>query len=291
MSEIKYVYVRTPVFRKAYKNTYMIRIVDDKTFKDEPHGKGCTEKVFSLSEFSDYCAKAEFLSIALVLRNQSELDFFADAFAHKEIGTLEPHFPDRAKIDLEPLSKLEKVNRFFLVELPKIEKLWNAKENKSLKILHILNCNSLHDFSCLEGSTIETLQLFGCNGLSSFTSKLHIDDFSFVLKMPELKSLHIEIVKDQPAIYYINIITQMKNLREFMCPESFLTFEQFAYLAAKLPECKGLECSLYCKELGTYSIIGNRKPRFLRDRERIKKYERQYEQLIDKFKKQPYPPV
>lgn len=103
--------------------------------------------------------------------------------------------------------------------------------------------------------------------------------------MPNLKSLHIEIVKDRPAEYYIDILTRLKNLREFMCPESFLTFEEFAYLAAKLPDGKGLEPSLYCRELGTYSIIGNRKPRFLTDLARVKKYEEQYALLIEKHKK------
>lgn len=287
MEEIKYVYARTPVFKKAYKNTYSMRIADDADYKDIPHGVGCKEMIFTPADFKAFCKDTEFLSIAFGLRNQTELDFFTDALALSKIGTFEPHFPDRAQIVLSPLSKLKKTKRVFLVELPRIVSLWDTRGNTELEELHILNCNRLHDFSILEGSPIETLKLFGCNGLSSFTSKLHVDDLSFLLRMPNLKSLHIEIVKDRPAKYYIDIISRLKNLREFMCPESFLTFEEFAYLAAKLPDCKGLEPSLYCKELGTYSIIGNRKPRFLTDLARVKKYEEQYARLIEKYKSEP----
>lgn len=291
MNRPQYVYVRTPVFRKAYRNTYLCAIVNDPNYKDDVHGKGCKETVLSPADFSDFCKTATLWSVSLYLDRQSDLDFFASVFENCDIEQLEPHFPDRSGIILSPLENLKKVQEIYLFELSRIETLWDATKNPALKLLHILNCNRLHDFSQLEYSNIETLKLFGCNGLSSFTSKLHIDDFSFVLKMPRLQSLHLEIVKDKPAEYYINTLVQLKNLREFMCPESFLTFEQFAYLAAKLPQTKGLEASLYCKELDTYSIIGNRKPRFLKDRQRVEQYERQYEQLKEKFKTQSTPPV
>ena len=286
---VKFIYVRTPVFKEAYKNTYLIKAVDSADYRDEFHGKKCNEKVNTPGEFEEFCKVANLWSVTLVLFEQNELDYFTSVLSECEIEMFEPH-RYKADIDLAPFEKLKKVQKIYLFEFTKLDKLWDTTKNTNLKMLHVLNCNSLHDFSELKYSGIETLKLFGCNGLSSFTSKLHVDDFSFVLTMPNLKSLHIEIVKDKPAEYYLNILAQMKNLEEFMCPESFFTFEQFAWLAAKLPNTKGLEASLYCKELKTYSIIGNRKPRFLKDKQRVEKYEKQYELLKVKFKDQTEPP-
>lgn len=291
MNNVEYIYVRTPVFKKANKNTYLFQVVDNSEYKNDVHGKGCTEKVYTPDAFKEFCANAKLWSVNLHLSKQIELDFLTSAIEHCNIESFELHFPDKSGINLSPLEKLKNVEQIFLFELSRIEELWDTTKNPKLKLLHILNCNRLHNFTQLENSHIETLKLFGCNGLSSFTSKLHIDDFSFVMRMPKLKSLHIEIIKDKPSDYYLNILAQMKNLQEFMCPESFFTFEQFAWLASKLPDAKGLEPSLYCKELDTYSIIGNRKPRFLKDKQRIEKYEIQYRQLIKDFKLQNTPPL
>lgn len=291
MTDINYVYVRTPVFREAYKDTYMLQIVSDKNYRDKWHGKKCKESVLTADEFLKFCKETRFFSATVFACTQNEYDFFTEAMSLSDVEMFEPHLLQKAGINMATTARLKNTREIFLFELARIEKLWDTRENTALKLLHILNCNRLHDFSELEGSNIETLKLFGCNGLSSFTSMLHVDDLSFVLKMPKLKSLHLEIVKDKPAEYYIKIIEQLKNLEEFMSPESFLTFEQFAYLAAKLPNCKGLEPSLYCKFTDTYSIIGYRKPRFVKERERVKKYEQKYFDLIKKYKDSTEPPV
>lgn len=164
MEEIKYVYVRTPGFKKAYKNTYSMRIADDADYRDIPHDVGCKETIFTPEEFKAFCKDTEFLSIAFGLRNQTELDFFTDALSLSKIGTFEPHFPDRAQIVLSPLSRLKNTRRVFLVELPRIVSLWDTRGNTVLEELHILNCNRLHDFSILEGSPIETLKLSAVTG-------------------------------------------------------------------------------------------------------------------------------
>lgn len=171
---------------------------------------------------------------------------------------------------------MERLNSIETIQLKsnsKITELWNVSKNTKLKRLEIINCNKITDFSCLENTYIEELTLLGCNYLSSFTSKLHINNFEFLLNIPKLNSLWVDVVKDKHSEYYLEILSQMSQLEELIIPNTFFTFNQFAWLSGKLPNVvNGLECFDYSEENCSYSIIGKNTPKYLKNRQRAEDY-------------------
>lgn len=285
-----YVYVRTPRFDKSSKNSYVIGAVEDRGFRtDRKDCKNCKEFVFDSDEFYEYARDKKFGYTALSVGNDKELDFLATAVRDCAIDECIVGVDAYKNYDLSPLERLSKTTGFSIDWSIKLTKLWDVSKNRSLKCFELIDCNHIHDFSAFAHSTVQRLGLFGCNGLSSFKSKLHIDDLSFLLEMPELKDLQLDIVKDSPDEYYLKLFAKLTDLDTLLLPDEFFTFEQSAWLAAHLPGVKGLEA---CRHImsETYSVIGYRKPRFLSDPERIKKYERQYAELIEKYKDCDAPP-
>ncbi len=199
----------------------------------------------------------------------------------------------------------------FVEELPNLETLniyWNSKATKlfaafrmpNLKKLHITDCNKLKDFSGLRIGNLEYLDLFGCNRLSSFTSKFDAGNLDFLLFMPKLKHLCLEIMKTCEDDVYLKTIAKIKTLESINIDSSFFTFEQFAWLSAQLPNVKeGLKpCTYYVSpenkgsgivpEVDEYYVIGRHKTKV--KREKAVKYTDAYNRLREEFKNAPEPP-
>lgn len=205
--------------------------------------------------------------------------------------------------DLHDLSFLEELPHLQYLNIywnRKATSLFNASVMPNLKKFYMMDCNHIVNFDGLKHSNIEYLALYGCNGASSFTSKLDVGDMDFLEFMPHLKTLSLDIMRTRTDDVYLKALAKAHNLEEFYIGERFFTFEQFAWLSAHLPNVqKDLEpCTYYIsqKERGTtiveeveeYSIIGRRKTRAKKSL--AIRYLNAYNALREQFKDEPEPP-
>ena len=200
------------------------------------------ELLLSHGDFEKFVISEKPFGLRIIFNTQDEFDYLID-FIHMFVGSLYIHEKHNRAFDLSPLEKCTELEAVQFYWNTKQETLWDVKKNTKLKSFDMTDCYKVTDFSALRGSTIETLELFGCNGASSFVSKLHIDDFSFILDIPRLRVLRFDIIKDEPSEYYLNMLAKLSELEVFSTPDNFFTFQQFAWLKAHLPNVKeGLNC-------------------------------------------------
>ena len=191
--------------------------------------------------------------------------------------------------DFSPLEKCTELVAIQMYWNTKQEKLWDVKKNTKLRSFEIMDYYKVSDLSVFRGTTVEYLAFYGCNGCASFVSKMHVDDFGFLLDMPHLTELRFDIIKDEPGEYYLRILSQLQGLKTFYTPDSFFTFQQFAWLKAKLPNVEnGLDCVYEYTDL--YAIIGRRTPKSLDDPSKTEKYQKRYDALVAKYKTRENPP-
>ena len=156
--------------------------------------------------------------------------------------------------------KLEQLEEVIIFDNIRSTKIWDTFKNKRLKTLSIINSNKLTDFDGLRNSNIEKLALHGCNYCSSFVPKLVIGDLSFLFVMPKLKDLELNIKKTESDEYYINVFSELGFLDKIYLNPNFFTFNDFARLAKKLPNTKGIEPYYYIGE-DEYCVIGKNSPK------------------------------
>lgn len=245
---------------------------------------------FECEQFVSYvsCEKPE--RLVLSCSSQEQLDYLLNVIKDCAVS-LNLKLKRNVSFDLSKLENITNLQSIQFYSNQKVSKLWNLKSNSKLKHFEMIDYNAITDFSVFENSSVQDLRLIGCNYLSSFTSKLHIDDFEFLLKMPQLTSLSFDIVKDKADEYYLNILSKLTRLDCLHIPDSFFTFNQFAWLSSKLPNVKnGLDACVYCEDTDSYSVIGARKPRCLKNKARVEAYREKYEALKSKYKTQVCPP-
>lgn len=288
MSVVDYVYYRTPAYNGWHKSSAFIGLTKNPDFKMD--WKNCKERVFPKAEFEEFFKNKQFKQLLVGFADNDDLEYFVPVISYRA-QNLSLGFNAYRKFDLSPLENLRGIEAVELNWNLKIDRLWDIKKNPDLKRFEITDYNKVTDFSVFEGSNVEHLELHGCNGLSSFTNKLHVKNISFLTRMPMLKTLRLYIAKDESDETYLKTLASLKNLEELHVDEGFFTFEQFAWLSAHLPDTEGLDFAWYFESLKTYSIIGRRKPRFLNDETRLEKYRVQYEKLKEKFKDQKEPPL
>lgn len=261
------------------------------SFANEPGDERFTVKgeYYSHEEFTEYIKEIKPRGVVFNFDTQDEFEYMIDLIS-EFVTSLYIFAKPNTKFNFTPLEKCSKLTAIQLDWNTKQDTLWDVKKNKKLKSFEITNYYNVSDFSAFRGSSVETLCIFGCNGLPSFTSKMHIDDFSFVTDMPRLRELRIDIIKDKPSEYYLNLISKCNNLEIFTTPDSFFTFGQFAWLKAKLPQIReGLEC-VYEYGESSYAIIGRRTPKSLDDIAKTQKYQTRYDTLVKKYEHREDPP-
>lgn len=187
--------------------------------------------------------------------------------------------------NIELLDKLLYLNIYWNT---KVISLWNV--GKKLKKLKIMDCNKMTDFSGLSNSQLKSLELYGSNGLSSFTSKLVINDLNYVFELKSLEYLGLDVVKNLEDYDFLLGLSKMKNLKQLYLPNKTFTFEQYAWLKSKLNNTNGLEAYRFFDFDDTYEIIGKGKPKNLKDGNKAKLFENEYEQLVLKYADMDVPP-
>ena len=247
------------------------------------------ELLLPRADFEKYFLSEKPFGLRIIFNLQEEFEYLIEII-HTFVGSLYIHEKHNKAFDFSSLEKCTELEAVQFYWNTKQERLWDFKKNTKLKSFHITDFYKLTDFYALRGSTIEQLELFGCNGASSFVSKLHIDDLSFILDMPRLRALRLDIIKDESSEYYLKLLAKLTELEVFSTPDSFFTFQQFAWLKAHLPNVKeGLNC---VEKYGDdwYGVIGRRTPKTLTDIAKTEKYQKRYDTLIEKYKFRDNPP-
>lgn len=216
--------------------------------------------------------------IVLHVNLQEELDFLGSAFA-AYVKSLDLKTNGYRNFDLSVLQRFVNLETVNLQWNTKSTQLWNVALNPKLRSFRMIDFNKITDFSCFANSNVENLQLWGCNNLSSFKSKLDIGDVSFLQKMPNLKVLSLDIVKSHEDDYYLTEFGRLANLQHISLPDSFFTFEQFAHLSAKLPNVTGLEPYRYIEFTNQYVVIGKDTPKSLNSKQTAEDWAQKYEEL------------
>ena len=248
------------------------------------------ELLFLHGDFEKFILTEKPFALRMIFNTQEEFEYLIDQI-HPFVGSLYIHEKHNQAFDFVPLEKCSELEAVQFYWNTKQETLWDVKKNTKLKSFDMTDFYKVTDFSALRGSTIEKLELFGCNGASSFVSKLHVDDLSFILDMPHLRVLRFDIIKDEDSEYYLNLLAKLTGLEVFSTPDSFFTFQQFAWLKAHLPRVKeGLNC---VEKYGDnwYGIIGRRTPKTLTDFTKTEKYQKRYDALVEKYKFRDTPPA
>lgn len=274
--------------RKRRFDVY-VRMVDK---KERQTGEGTLwpeGKYYALSEFEAYVTTERPIGVRIGFDTQEELEYLIDKLCPFVIA-LCMHSKSNRAFDLTPLEKCSQLESIQFDWNTKQETLWDVKKNTKLKNFELMECYKVSDISALRGSSIEDLRLFGCNGLSSFVSKMHIKDLSVILDMSNLRQLRLDIIKDERSEYYLKLFAQCPELLTLSMPESFFTFQQYAWLKAHLPNVtSGLECVTYFKDF--CSVIGKRTPKFLEDQAKAEKYQKCYDALVERYRSREMPPA
>ena len=244
-------------------------------------------KCYSYNDFEDFIKKKKPKGVSFSFDFQDEFEYVINSIC-KYVTSLHLFSKPNASFNLTALEKCSELTAIQFYWNTKQNTLWDVKKNTKLKDFDMTDYYNVSDFSAFRGSSIESLRLHGCNFLSSFTPKMHIDDFSFIAEMPYLKELRFAIIKDEPSEYYLNILVKCQNLEILRPTDSFFTFQQFAWLKAHMPNVKegleGVENIIY------FSVIGRRTPKSLTDASKAEKYQKRYDALVEKYKNRNNPP-
>ena len=242
--------------------------------------------------FAEYIREAKPYAVTFAFEAQDEFEYVINLICDF-VGSIHLCAKHNKVFDFSPLEKCTELDAIMMYWNTKQTTLWDVKKNTKLRSFEMTDYYSISDMSVFRGSSVEMLRFFGCNSCSSFVSKMHIADFSFVLDMPKLTELRFDIVKDEPSEYYLDILSKLQGLKIFYTPDSFFTFQQFAWLKAKLPNVeKGLDCVFTGSACdgAFYSIIGRRTPKSLHDAAKAEKYQNRYDALVAKYQTRENPP-
>ena len=139
------------------------------------------------------------------LNNNHPVNIILTGFLQEHIEAILPYLKDVRALCLFKCQKLDsfdfvsKCKALEYIEIywnKKATELWDVKENKQLRTLIITSCNKLNDFALLKKSSIQHLEIWGCNYLSSFSPKAKIEDLSVFQTMPNLEVLRLAIIKN-----------------------------------------------------------------------------------------------
>ena len=274
----KLIYVSKGKIFDRYKRKYDIFVTFvDKIGEDVMPGG----KYYDHDEFADYVREARPFGVVCSFASQDEFEYVI-ALICDFVGSIYLMVNHNKMFDFTPIERCAKLDAVQMYWNKKQTTLWDVKKNTKLRSFEITDYFSISDMSVFRDSSVEMLCFFGCDGASSFVSKMHIDDFSFVLDMPKLKELHFDIIKDEPSDYYLKILAKCHGLETLYTTRNFFTFQQFAWLKAHLPNVKyGLECVF---DGGDFqSIIGKNAPKRLQNIFRAKEFQKKYDELTVKY--------
>ena len=258
-------------------------------FFDKPDDKPYIDgNYYDRQTFESYLQNVRPRAIRIGFDNQDEFDYLIDLLS-PYVTSIYLHTKTNKAFDLTAMEKCSELGVVQLYWNTKQERLWDVRKNTKLKHFQIMDFYQVSDFSDFRGSSIEDLRIFGCNRLSSFVSKVHLDDPTFICDMPMLRELSLDIIKDKDSTYYLELFAKLQSLKKLSLPSGFFTFSQFAWLKAHMPSTtEGLD-GIYRVE-NLMNVIGKRTPKAFEDQKKADKYQAQYDALVKKYTTQKTPP-
>lgn len=219
----------------------------------------------------------------------------------EHIASILPYLRDVKYLSLYKCNRLD--NLSFIEEFTELRgvyiywnqkatKLFDARKLPKLTALSVMEANKLTDFSGLEGSNIESLEILGCNFTGSFVPKMVISDFEIFAKMPKLRTLNLVPTKNKDSHADLIALSKLTTLEKIHIFYSYFTFEQFAWLKAKLPHTTGIDPIYEWKnwqEKTIWSVIGNKKLT-VKKREIADEYKAHFDALVVKYRIRENPP-
>lgn len=258
-------------------------------FFDKPDDKPYIDgKYYDQPTFESYLQNIRPHVVRIGFDNQDEFDYLIDLLS-PFVTSIYLHTKTNKAFDLSAMEKCSELKVVQLYWNTKQEHLWDVRKNTKLTHFQIMDFYQVSDFLDFRDSSIEDLRIFGCNRLSSFVPKTHIDDLTFVQDMPNLRKLSLDIIKDKDSVYYLELFAKLQNLKKLSLPSGFFTFSQFAWLKAHMPSTtEGLD-GIYRVE-NLINVIGKRTPKAFEDQKMADKYQAKYDALVKKYAMQKTPP-
>ena len=144
--------------------------------------------------------------------------------------------------DTAPLSFCTSLTKLSLIYGGQTLELWDVTKNTALEILSVeaSDCTSLLGFERLAGSGIRELKLYsgGCSLLRPLAAT--VEDLSPLTKMPNLAKLELHLARGEDPISQLRVLATLTGLEELHLDEDAFSFAQFCWLAAKLPQVRGI---------------------------------------------------
>ena len=164
--------------------------------------------------FAEYIREAKPYAVTFAFEAQDEFEYVISLICDF-VGSIHLCAKHNKVFDFSPLEKCTELDAIMMYWNTKQTTLWDVKKNTKLRSFEMTDYYSVSDMSVFRGSSVEMLRFFGCNSCSSFVSRMHVDDLSFVLDMPKLTELRFDIVKDEPSEYYLDILSKLQGLKIF----------------------------------------------------------------------------
>lgn len=215
---------------------------------------------------------------------QDTFEYFMEKYGHKIKYLI--FFKNKMVEDLSILSNFPNIEFIYFSNNQRIEKLWNMKNNINLKGICFENFTRLHS---LEGiQTAPNLQHLSFGNSVWATSTL---DNIEVLRKSKLQSFRFDGKKIENID--IKIFREMPCLKYLDFPTNMFSTEEIAELVAYAPNLTGYSlrpCVIFEKrddDIKDVLIVGKRKP-FLdseKDKEKIERYIKQFNDLVEKYRK------
>lgn len=215
--------------------------------------------------------------------NQECLEYFVDKYG-AEYEYIYFHMP-KVK-SFKSLEKLMNLQGVTIIGPIKAETLWDMSQNKKLWFLHIADCKSLiYNPTFLNNRNyLEEIII-----ASSIWSDHIMKNLDWLNGMNFLKKLELWGIKLKEK--NIEVLSFVPKIEEFNFDSYMFTTEQIAYMCAKYPHITGSAlcayntCDAYSKDV---RVCGYRKPELSlpKDQERLDKYVKEFNELIELYKKE-----
>ena len=197
--------------------------------------------------------------------------------------------------DLSFIEEMPDLRALEILRNYKAERLPDFSRHTNLKSLDLRAYRCISDFSGLADSNIEDLVIIDGAVAVNKTQIPMFSDFEVLSEMPKLRRLKLYCHTECHSKNILTALARLTHLESIELIRVFFTFEQFAWLSAKLPNVKGLEpikkYEGYDDEPTTYEVIGRGAPKNLKTRRARDRYEAKYFELIEKYKTQDTPPA
>lgn len=243
------------------------------------------ETTFDFVRFNDLDQISEYSnakSIAIAGLRQNDFDRFIADFAH-QFETV--HFWKCPYVmDLSSLGTLRNVKYITYFWNQRATRMWDMSNNISLIGLEFECFSRMHILDDI--TTAPKLKEL------DFNRGIALGNYSINTLWPLIKSKSLEnlffdtFIGDQDPMPLL----QIPKLKKLFFPSNMFTTEEIAMLTAKLPD---VECHAFAPCIAydnmndkSVAIVGKRKPWLdpEKDAERIEKYKKQFEALVEKYK-------